>query len=77
MKHLIPKDPEQRWEWVKYQLRFHKTSISALAREHKVCRQAVQVVSNRPSPKWEAIIARKIGIKARIIWPERYSKRAA
>lgn len=69
----IPKKPEQRQEWIKYQLRINGSSFSAIAREHKVTRQAVQQVNYQHSPKWEEVIAVKIGKKPRQIWPERYA----
>lgn len=72
----IPKNPEQRREWIKYQLRINGSSFSAIAREHQVTRQAVQMVTYQSLPKWEEIIASKIGLKPSTIWPERYRRRA-
>lgn len=72
-RNQVPKNPEQRREWIKYQLRIHGSSFSAIARDHGVTRQAVQLVTYQPSPKWEEVIAKKIGKKPRQIWPERYA----
>ncbi|MBT0665716.1 helix-turn-helix domain-containing protein [Geobacter pelophilus] len=72
-RHTIPKKPEQRREWIKYQLRLNGSSFSAIAKERGVSRQAVQLVNYCPSPKWEGIIAQKIGTTPEQIWPERYA----
>jgi lambda repressor-like predicted transcriptional regulator len=72
----IPKNPEHRRAWINYQLRLVGSSISAIAREHGVSRQAVWIALEIPSPKWEEIIAGKIGRRADEIWPERYLKAA-
>jgi len=71
----IPKNPEQRRAWIIYQLKLRKSSLTALAREQvpPVSRQAAFKVFIHPSPKWEQIIAEKIGRSAAEIWPERYA----
>jgi len=69
----IPKKPDHRREWVKYQLRLAGSSFSAIAKEYQVSRQAVQLVNYHPSPKWEQVIAGIIGKRPEQIWPERYA----
>jgi Ner family transcriptional regulator len=71
--HRIPKKPEHRREWIKYQLKLVGSSFAAIAEEHRVSRQAVQLVNRQRSPKWEAVIAGKIGKTPEQIWPERYA----
>jgi Ner family transcriptional regulator len=72
-RQRIPKNPEQRRAWINYQLHMVGSSFSAIAREHKVTRQAVHLVTIQPSPKWEEVIAKKIGKRPEKIWPERYA----
>lgn len=69
----IPKNPEHRREWIKYQLKLNKSSYASIARDHDVTRQAVQLVNYQHLPRWEAIIAQVIGRKPEAIWPERYA----
>lgn len=58
-------------EDIKAALRKRGTSLAAIARKHGVSRQAVTLVLHRPSAKWEAVIAKSLGVTAREIWPSR------
>lgn len=71
----IPRDPVQRNEWIKYQLRMRGSSLSKLARRLGVTRQAVRNALSTPYPKMERAIANEIGVHPRTIWPERYLRR--
>ena len=73
----IPRDPVQRNEWIKYQLRMRGSSLSKLARRLGVTRQAVRNALATPYPKMERAIAEEIGIHPGYIWPERYEGRSA
>lgn len=54
-------------------MRLVGSSFSAIAKEYEVSRQAVHLVNVYHLPKWERIIASKIGKKPEDIWPERYT----
>ncbi|MBW7998413.1 MAG: nucleotide excision repair protein [Candidatus Glassbacteria bacterium] len=69
---IIPKENEERWAWIKYQLQRRKSSFSALAAEAGVGRNAPKVAKVKPYPKMEFIIASKLGLVPEDIWPERY-----
>jgi Ner family transcriptional regulator len=68
----IPLDPAQRNEWIKYRLRVGGSSLSQLARELGVTRQAVRNALTRRYPRMERVIAAEIGLPPHCIWPERY-----
>ncbi|MFF3703974.1 helix-turn-helix domain-containing protein [Pseudomonas qingdaonensis] len=69
----IPKDPVLRWEWIKFQLRAHGTSLSELARTLGVERNALHNVKRGPYPRMETAIAKAIGLGPEQIWPERWN----
>lgn len=69
----IPRDPVQRNEWIKYQLRRRGSSLSKLARRLGVTRQAVRNALITRYPKMERAIAEEIGVHPGHIWPERYT----
>ena len=73
----IPRDPVQRNEWIKYQLRRRGSSLSKLARRLGVTRQAVRNALATPYPKMERAIADEIGVHPGRIWPERYERRSS
>jgi len=70
---LIPLDPRQRREWVKYQLALHGYTLGRLAREVGVAPGTLIGALWKPYPKMEAIIAAKLGAHPKQIWPERYT----
>ena len=74
LKINIPKEPTERWEWIKFQLRLKGYSLRRLGKEYGVSSNAVDAVSSQHLPKWERIIADKIGLQPQEIWPERYGK---
>jgi Ner family transcriptional regulator len=69
----IPKEPAERREWIKYQLRLKGYSMSRLAKESgaETRNPAIAALAHN-YPKWERIIADAIGLKPEAIWPERY-----
>lgn len=69
----IPNDLSQRWEWIKYQLRAHGSSLAELARELDVTGPAVKNAKRRPYPRIERAIAKKLGLETIDIWPERWA----
>lgn len=64
----------QRNEWIKFQLRIRGSSLSQLARDLGVTRQAVRNALSSRYPRMERVIAAEIGLDPEIIWPERYRK---
>lgn len=69
----IPKNPQQRWEWIKYRLRVKGSSFVEVANDLNVTRQAVRRVRVVNYPKMQKAIAKKIGMEPSSIWPERYA----
>lgn len=70
-----PIDPHQRREWIKFQLRLRGITLSAIARELGVSRQALRLALIQSYPKMERAIAAKLGVAPESIWPERYAFR--
>ena len=70
----IPTDPMQRNEWIKFQLRIRGSSLSQLARDLGVTRQAVRNALSSRYPRMERVIAAEIGLDPETIWPERYRR---
>ncbi len=68
----IPKDPALRWEWIKFQLRAHGSSLSDLARKLGVERNAMHNVKRLPYPRMELEIAKTLELEPFHIWPERW-----
>lgn len=72
-KTEIPHDPAKRWEWIKWQLRNHSTSLADLARDLGVVRNAMNNVKRQPYPRMERAIADAIGLQPVELWPERWN----
>lgn len=68
----IPKEPGQRREWIKYQLRLKGYSLAKLSLEYGTYRDAVVQALKVPVPKWEKIVAATLGLRPQDLWPERY-----
>ncbi len=68
----VPRNPEHRREWIKYQLRLRGYTLKALGQELRVSRHAVKLALIKPYPRLEQAIAAKIGVPPHYIWPERY-----
>lgn len=73
----IPAHPLLRREWIKFQLRLRGTTLSAMARELGVSRQAMGQALVSSYPKMEQAIASRLNMEACDIWPERYASRQA
>lgn len=71
----IPVNPLLRREWIKFQLRLRGTTLSAMARELGVSRQALGQTLIQSYPKMERIIAARLHLEPWDIWPERYARR--
>ncbi len=69
----VPTNPSERKAWLKYQLELHGSSFADIAREGNASRQTVRKVLDIRYPKWERLIASKIGMAPADIWPERYA----
>lgn len=69
----IPLEPILRWEWIKYQLRAHGTSLAMLARELGVSDSAVKNARRTAYPRMERAIAKALGLKPIELWPERWN----
>lgn len=72
-KTAIPKDPSIRWEWIKYQLRAHGSSLAKVARALGVTAQAVKNAKRLPYPNVERAIAKALNHQPVELWPERWS----
>ena len=72
MKTKVPTDPDQRWEWVKYQLRVRGSSLALVAQSLGISRQSVINTKRVRYPRVERAIARKLGMAPRDIWPDRW-----
>ncbi|HTN32189.1 MAG TPA: helix-turn-helix domain-containing protein [Pseudomonas sp.] len=72
-KTEIPDDPNQRWEWIKYQLRTNGSSLAKVARVLKVTPPAVKNVKRQPYPRIERAIAKELGLAPIQLWPERWN----
>lgn len=68
-----PSDPSERKAWLKYQLDRVGSSFADIAREGGATRQTARKVLEVKYPKWERLIASKIGMEPADIWPERYA----
>jgi len=68
----IPKEPAVRREWIKYQLRLKGYSLRGLGREYGYSGDNAIAALKRPYPKWERIIAEKLGLLPHELWSERY-----
>lgn len=73
MKPDIPLSPEQRWEWIKYQLRSRGQSFTRLAAELGVSHNAVGNTKYVPYPRMERAIAAALDMAPQQIWPERWN----
>jgi lambda repressor-like predicted transcriptional regulator len=67
-----PKDPAERREWIKGQLRLKGFSLRRLATQEGVCPQAVCGALSHPSSHLEEVIAAPLGMTARQLFPERF-----
>lgn len=75
MAHIeVPSDPRERIAWIKYQLELNGSSFSAIAREFGRSRATVRKSLDIKFPKWDKVIAAKIGLTPAEIWPERYAQ---
>jgi lambda repressor-like predicted transcriptional regulator len=64
---------KRTWDWIKHRLSFLDSSFSKLAKLHGVTKQNFAIVKHFPYPKYEILIAEKLGLKAWALWPERYN----
>ncbi|MCK7581819.1 MAG: helix-turn-helix domain-containing protein [Chromatiales bacterium] len=73
MKKLLdPKTPAARWELIKGALRARGSSLSAIALQIGLTKEAVGKVNRHPYPAVEAAIASELGVAPQDLWPERY-----
>lgn len=73
MKNLLnPKTPAARWELIKGALRARGSSLSAIALQIGLTKEAVGKVNRHPYPAVEAAIASELGVAPQDLWPERY-----
>ncbi|MFT0211797.1 helix-turn-helix domain-containing protein [Pseudomonas sp. F1_0610] len=64
---------EQRWEFIKYQLRMRGTSITQLARDIGVDERTVRWAKLNRYPRIERSIAKALNVQPWEIWPERWN----
>jgi Ner family transcriptional regulator len=69
----VPKNPDKRRAWIKYQLELVDSSYADIARELGVTRAAVRKATWMSYPKMERAIAKKLGCRPEDLWPERYA----
>ncbi|AFL75371.1 helix-turn-helix domain-containing protein [Thiocystis violascens] len=73
MKKLLdPKNPAARWELIKAALRARGSSLSAVARDLGLTREAVHHVHRNRYPAVEAAIASVLEVSPADLWPDRY-----
>ncbi len=73
MKKLLePKTPAARWELIKGALRARGSSLSAVARDTGLTKEAVGKVNRHPYPAVESAIAAALDVNPWDLWPERY-----
>lgn len=60
------------WLWIKSNLASQELSFSKLAIDYGVKKTNFLRVKNTPSPKYELIIASKLGLDPWDLWPDRY-----
>lgn len=73
MKPDIPRDNEQRWEWIKYQIRSRGMTLTSLAASLGVTHKAMVNAKYGPYPRMERGIAKALGMTPQQIWPERWN----
>lgn len=69
----IPSDPLKRRTWVLYQLKLRGRTISALARDERVTREAIYKTFILPNSHLEPVIAGAIGLTVRQLFSERFA----
>lgn len=72
MKTKIPTDPDQLWEWVKFQLRLRGSSLAQVGQELNIPRQSVHNAKRVRYPRVERAIAQKLDMTPGDIWPDRW-----
>ena len=77
MKTEIPTDPDQLWEWVKFQLRLRGSSLAQIGKELNIPRQSVHNAKRVRYPRVERAISRKLDIAPNKIWPDRWNPNGA
>ena len=70
----IPDDIPHRREWIKYQLLIRGYNLVELAKEYGLSRSQPTAALRASYPKWEHIIASKLGTTPQKLWPERYDR---
>ncbi len=68
----IRQKEERIWSWIKQRLSLLDSSFSKLAKLHGVTRQNFAIVKHHPYPKYETLIAKKLGLNPLDLWPSRY-----
>ena len=69
----IQQKEKRTWIWIKQRLSLLDSSFSKLAKLHCVTRQNFAIVKHFPYPKYETLIAEKLGLNPWDLWPERYN----
>lgn len=67
----IPPASDERWEWIKYQLRARGHSLAEVARHLGVSSAAVKNAKRQSYPRVERAIAEFLGLSPALLWPER------
>tara|TARA_R110000868_G_scaffold225568_2_gene477831 strand:- start:36936 stop:37253 length:318 start_codon:yes stop_codon:yes gene_type:complete len=70
----IPKEPAVRRAWILYQLKIRGLSLSSIACDENVSATAVANALLNPSSHLEEVIAEHLGLKARDLFSDRFSR---
>jgi lambda repressor-like predicted transcriptional regulator len=69
-----PKNPNHRRAWIIFQLRTLNMSLATIAAEEGVSTAAVSKTLLMPNSRLEEAIAKKLGLTARALFPERFDE---
>ena len=69
---FIPDHPDERREWIKYQLKIRGLTLASLARDNGVSRHVFSKALTHGSVRWDHVIAKAINFPVSILWPDRY-----
>tara|TARA_R110002074_G_scaffold355878_2_gene527912 strand:+ start:316 stop:633 length:318 start_codon:yes stop_codon:yes gene_type:complete len=70
----IPKEPAVRRAWILYQLKIRGVSLTSIACDENVSATAVANALLSPSSHLEEVIAARLGLKARELFSDRFSR---
>jgi Ner family transcriptional regulator len=63
---------DKNWNWIKHRLCLQGLNFNKLAALYNIHRTCFTGLKNKPSPKYERIIANFLEVEPWEIWPDRY-----